>query len=258
LGKMRGEQDLVDTLVSFRNETQGTMGGITAALNKEIPLQERLYSLLGSINFWRESERNLNATIAEEAWRIEYKLTLVVEGQLQRITVNYYIIIEENTHDYPRDPNRSYRRKGGARYRNRVHYPKGAFQAYLECDAFVEGGTPKEDKEPFKSLDAVMREDVAGEFMDEFKNPTIDGATNYRQNDLELDPRGRDFTMGIVSIRPKGEEIGKPPFKLYIERMSEGKGGWNIAVEEYLMSIEEYDRFTANMTEYRAALRRIG
>lgn len=255
-GYLGREQDLYDRLVAFRASSVAEYAAISRWLRSEQTLQERLNQILGAINFWRDNAREIQATIIEEAWRIEYKLTLVkIEGELQRITVNYYLIIHEETHDYPRDPNAHYRRKGGIKYRNKVKYPKGAFQAFLECDAFIDGGVPKYD-ELFKILDAVMREDVAREFMEEFKNPTIDGSTTYKQNDLELDPEGRDFTQGIVSIRPKREEIGKPPLKLYLERMSEGKNGWVQGVERYLMKIEAYDALVADLSEYRSVLRR--
>lgn len=256
-GLVNSEQDLLDRLTAFRTSSVAEFAALNRWLRTEVTLQERLNSILGSIEFWSNNEREIRATIEEEAWRISYKLTLVVEGRLQRITVNYYIIIEEGEHDYPRDPSRRYRRKGGVAYRNKVRYPKGAFQAYLECDAFVENGSPREDKEPFPSLDRLMRVDVIEEFQKEFKNPTRDGSNPYESEDLKYHFMPGDLTLGIVSIRPKSEEVGKPPFKLYLERMSEGRGGWVKGVEEYLMTIEEYDRFTANMVEYRAALRRM-
>lgn len=165
--------------------------------------------------------------------------------ELGRVSLNLYLIIEAGEHEYPRQPERyyHYRKPRPRRVRVKRPYPKGAFQSWLECDAFLDSVTREilQDEEPFPTLLTLMREDVAREFEEEFSLSHVDPDT---------------LTLGEVSEIASPEEIGKPPYKIRVERTVEARPGetWSTPVERYLLTDEEYDELTKDMKQYRKAL----
>jgi len=241
-GLMNQEQNLLDQLIEFRASTMGELAAVTKELRKETTLQERLFSLLGSIAFWKESQRNLQATITEEAWRIEYKLTLIVTaGVVQRVEVNYYLIIDAGEKEY------EFRKPNGRKVNVKRKYPKGAFQAYLQVDSMVNANNGELDvgSDPLATLDGVMRKEVVRLW----EAKPVDGGFSLKDIDMN------DLTFGVVSKIPSSLDKGKPPFTLRIERTTEDGEAWSREVNEWVLTYAEYDNLTRNMTEYRNALR---
>ena len=242
LGRRNQYQDLLNQLIYLKKFTEGEIGGHIAWLNQDTTLQQRLLSLLGSIAFWKESQRNLQATITEEAWRIEYKLTLIVTaGVVQRVEVNYYLIIDAGEKEY------EFRKPNGRKVNVKRKYPKGAFQAYLQVDSMVNANNGELDvgSDPLATLDGVMRKEVVRLW----EAKPVDGGFSLKDIDMN------DLTFGVVSKIPSSLDKGKPPFTLRIERTTEDGEAWSREVNEWVLTYAEYDNLTRNMTEYRNALR---
>lgn len=223
---------------------------------REAPRVVRLRLLLEERGRWTAEQERLAKAIGEEERLIEYKYGLLPKKELARVGLNFYLIIERGEHEYPRPTSKApsvvdrhyvYRTKTGGvrRGRQRVKYPKGAFQAWWQVDAFrsLETGQIIREEEPFPTLEPLMRRDTAREFMEEFNVP-------------EVDPDS--LTLGIVSEIPPEEEVGKPPYKDRVERTVEDTFGspYRVRVEEYLMTDAEYDSLTSGMTQYRDHLER--
>lgn len=165
--------------------------------------------------------------------------------ELNRVSLNLYLIVEAGEREYPRKPGAYYvyRKPRPRRVRVKRKYPKGAFQSWLECDAFLDPETREilQEEEPFPTLLSLMRGEVAREFEEEFSLSRVDSDT---------------LTLGEVSEIARPEEIGKPPYKIRVERTVEAKPreSWSTPVEAYLLTDEEYDRLTETMAQYRKHL----
>ncbi|GAH02830.1 unnamed protein product, partial [marine sediment metagenome] len=144
---------------------------------REAPLTTRIRTLLTERARWKkEADRLANQIKIEEA-RISYKKSILPEITLSRVSLALYLIIDAGSHEYPREPGTyyTYHRPHYRKARHTVRYPKGRFQSILECDTFIDPSTGeiRRDLEPFKTLDGVMRAEVADEFMEEFSLKTL-------------------------------------------------------------------------------------
>lgn len=215
---------------------------------REAPLTVRIRILLAERTKWKTDAEKLATQIKIEEARIVYKKSILPEVTLSRVSLALYLIIEGGSHEYPREPGRyyTYHRPHYRRVRQTVRYPKGRFQSILEADAFTDPSTGeiRQDLEPFKTLDGVMRAEVADEFMEEFS------LKNVNPNDL---------TLGETSVIADDEEIGKPPYKLYIARTDEETGReWKTEINRYILTDAEYLALTRGMTDYLAVLEEMG
>jgi len=210
---------------------------------REAPLTTRIRTLLAERTRWKKEAGRLADQIKIEEARIAYKKSILPEITLSRVSLALYLIIEAGEHTYPRDGGHYTLYKPHYRkVRQTVKYPKGRFQSILECDAFIDPSTGeiRMDLDPFKTLDGVIRAEVADEFMEEFSLKT-------------LNPY--DLTLGETSIIPGTEEIDKPPLKLYISRTDEETGReWKTTINKYIMGDNEYLALTRGMKDYLKAL----
>jgi len=195
------------------------------------------------IRWIRERAREL----AEEEARLLRKVVRPLL-ELARVTVSLYLIIEAGSHVYPREEGAyyEYRRPYYRKARHTVKYPKGRFQSILECDCFLdpETGELQTDRDPFMTLEDVMRAEVADEIMEEFSLKSVDSG---------------DLTLGVVSTLAQEDDIGKPPFKVSISRTYEGTGKeWKTVIERFIMTASEYEALTSDMDEYLEALEAMG
>jgi len=215
---------------------------------KKAPLTERLRQLLGERTRWKMEADGLASRIKVEEAQIAYKRGILPKVKLSRVTIALYLIVESGSHEYPRDPGRRYiyRKPQYRSIRQNVKYPKGRFQSVLQCDSFIDPNTGelRTDIDPFRTLEGVMKAEVADEFIEEFSL-------------RELNPD--TLTLGVVSIVAGEEEIGKPPFKLYISRTDEESGkDWRTTINKYLMLQPEYRVLIKDMKEYLEALEAMG
>lgn len=211
---------------------------------REAPVTERLRQLLADKAKWQREADTLATRIKVEEAQIAYKKEILPKVKLSRATVALYLIVEGGEHEYPREEGKRYiyRKPQYRSTRNRVRYPKGRFQSILQCDSFIDPKTGElnTDIDPFKTLEGVMKAEVADEFIEEFSLK-------------ELDPN--DLTLGVVNIIAGEEEIGKPPLKLYISRTDEETGhDWKTTINKYLMLQADYRRLIKDMKDYLAAL----
>jgi len=215
---------------------------------REAPQTERLRRLIAERNKWTLATQRLTEQIKTEEARIAYKKSILPEVTLSRVSIALYLIIHEGEHIYPREEGRYYiyHRPHYRKVRQRVKYPKGKFQSVLQCDAFTDPSTGeiRRDLDPFKTLEDVMRREVADEFMEEFSLKAV---------------KPDDLTLGEVNIVPGEEEIGKPPFKLSISR-TDGETGreWKTTIQRYIMTDSEYLALTRDMKDYLEALEEMG
>jgi len=240
-GHITRDSYILSKLTEFRASDLAELAANNRWLRLESSLRDRLALLNGQIEYWTQQLNDLRRNALDEDERIQFKSKYLITVKLGRVAVNYYLVIDAGEKEY------EYRRKGGGKVHVKRKYPKGQFQAWLDVDSFIDGdGEIEADKDPFLTLDGVMRKDVADEFMELFNLKDVDML---------------DLTLGIVSNIVDSQDLGKPPFKLRVERTVQGapggQGSWGQQIEEYLMTTEEYDRFTANMTEYREALRNL-
>lgn len=146
--------------------------------------------------------------------------------ELARVSIALYIIISEGEKEY------FISTRKGQKVKRR--YPKGAFQSFWQCDAFISPETReiKTEEEPFPTILTIMRDDTIAEFLDNFN-------VNYDPDDLVL---------GETSEVPEPGEIGKPPYKIRIERTVEGEvpsgasptSTWRGTEERYVLTTERY------------------
>jgi hypothetical protein len=249
-GHRTRNERLLQQYIQDRASLIGELGAQSKWLQKEAPLEQRLQAITREILYTQQQVNQLEADIRREEIRLEYKRGFLPEKELIRTMLNYYLIIEGGEHTYPRG--RGYyvyrnTRGGIRRARHKVKYPKGRFQAWIECDCFIDPDTSGilQDEDPFSTLDGMMRGDVAREFMEYFNLANV---------------HPEELTLGQVSQLGDPMDIGKPPKKLRVERTVEegGGSGWHENVNEFIMTIQEYDAVTRHMTEYRQALRRLG
>ena len=215
---------------------------------REAPLTTRIRTLQAERTKWKKEAETLANQIKIEEARITYKKSILPELVLNRVSLALYLIIEEGSHEYPREPGRyyTYHQPHYRRARHTVRYPKGRFQSILEADAFTDPttGEIRQDLDPFKTLDGVIRAEVADEFMEEFSLKNVDP---------------NDLTMGETSIIPDIEEVGKPPYKLHISRTDEETGReWRTTISRYILTDSEYLALTRDMTDYLKALEDLG
>jgi len=215
---------------------------------REIPQTERLRQLLEERNRWRQETQRIAARIRDEEARIAYKKSIVPPTRLTRVALALYLIVEAGEHMYPREEGRYYiyHKPHYRKTRHRVNYPKGRFQSILECDAFTDARTGEIQlgEDPLKTLLPAIKEEVAGEFIEEFSLKA-------------LDPDA--LTLGEVSTVADEPEIGKPPYKLSISRTDEETGReWRTSINRYIMGDAEYMRLTRGMAEYLKALEAMG
>jgi len=243
-GHITRRSRLLEHLRHSRATTIAEIASHTRWLRREDTLLERIKTLESLLDYWIGRARSITEEIESEAKRLEFKYSLIL---LRRVSVALYLIIEGGEHYYPRDGGYyTYYNpaKGKLRHvRQKVKYPKGRFQAIVECDAFADPrtGQIKTDTDPFLTLEPIIRQDVAEELSEEF-NMSIPPET---------------LTLGVASPIPREEELGKPPFKVSISRTDEETGKeWKFRVETYLMSDEEYEALTRGMKAYRERLRR--
>jgi len=246
-GHRTRQQNILTQLKRLRASSIGELGAQSKWLKTEVPLEDRLKGLRRRAIFLENQVKELTGAMQQEEKRLEYKRSKLPPQQLERIHLNYYLIIEEGEHIYPRDGGYYLYRRGrtGVRKtRTRRKYPKGKFQAWLECDTFVDPDTGEvmQLEEPFMTLDGVMRQTVVDLLMEVFNVPRID------LNDL---------TLGTVSETGKISELGKPPYIDRVERTVDDDENFGQDIGRYIMSVTAYDQLTRNMTEYREALRRI-
>ena len=210
---------------------------------KKAPLVERLRTLLAERATWEKEAQTLANQIKIEEARIAYKKSILPEITLSRVSLALYLIIDAGEHVYPRDGGHYTLFKPHYRkVRHNVKYPKGRFQSILECDAFTDPSTGeiRRDLDPFKTLEDVMRAEVADEFMEEFSLKAV---------------KPNDLTLGETSIIPDTEEIGKPPYKISISRTSPEEGReWKTMIQRYIMTDSEYLALTREMTDYLKSL----
>jgi len=122
----------------------------------------------------------------------------------------------------------------------------GKFVLVGNCDSFIDPqtGELRTDIDPFRTLENTMRSEVSNEFIEEFSLK-------------EMNPE--DLTLGVVNIVAGEEEIGKPPFKLYISRTDEETGkDWRTTVNRYIMTDSQYLNLVRNMKEYLETLEAMG
>lgn len=237
----------VSALEGWQTREQRSLRAYRGWQRREEALTERIRQLLTDIGTWRREAERLAAQIRTEEAKLAYKKSIIPPIALSRVTIALYLIIEGGEHEYPRDGETyTYHKPRFRRARTKVRYPKGRFQSILQCDTFTDPATGeiKQDIDPFKTLEQVMRQEVAEEFIEEFSLK-------------ELNPD--DLTLGEVSLIPAKEEMGKPPFKLYISRTDTETGReWRTTINRYIMSDTEYYNLTRNMKDYIAALEAMG
>jgi len=238
----------VSSLQGWQTRERRSLASYLGWQKREAPLTERLRQLLGERTRWKKEADGLASRIKVEEAQIAYKKQILPKVKLSRVTIALYLIVEQGEHEYPRDPGRRYiyRKPHYRSTRQNVKYPKGRFQSILQCDSFIdpETGELRTDIDPFKTLEGVMRAEVADEFIEEFSLKTLNPDT---------------LTLGVVSIVAGEEEIGKPPFKLYISRTDEESGkDWRTTINKYLMHQPEYRTLIKDMKEYLEALEALG
>lgn len=248
-GHRTRQQTLLSNLVSLRAGDIAELAANRRWLGQEESLAERLLSLRNRLLFLRDQADNLYSAIQREDSRIELKRSILKEKTpptiVQRVSLNYYLIIEGGEYEYPR--NKDYYRystpRGGIRkVRQRVKYPKGKFQAIYECDAITDPETGDiQFIDPLATMDKYMRQDAADEITELFE--------------LGDPVKPEDLTIGQASTNPIEEEIGKPPLLVAVERTYDDGNDWSQSVMEYIMTTARYDQLTTHMTEYREALR---
>jgi len=237
----------VSSLQGWQTRQQRSLTSYLGWQTREAPLTERLRQLLGERAKWKREADTLATRIKVTEAQIAYKKEILPKVKLSRVSIALYLIIEGGEHEYPREEGRRYiyRKPHYRSVRQRVKYPKGRFQSILQVDSFIDPGTGelRTDIDPFRTLEGVMRAEVADEFIEEFSLK-------------EMNPE--DLTLGVVNIVAGEEEIGKPPFKLYISRTDEETGkDWRTTINRYIMSDSQYLSLVKNMKEYIEALEAI-
>jgi len=240
----------VHALQGWQTRERRSLAAYKGWQTRELPYTERIRLLLEALARWRKEADGLAAQIRIVEAQIVYKKSILPVLVLSRVSIALYLIIERGEHVYPRHkPHYDFYDKERGRYRkvrHKVSYPKGRFQSILACDSFInpDTGEIRADIDPFNTLERVIRTEVADEFMEEFSLKT-------------LDPN--DLTLGETSIIPDEEEIGKPPFKLYISRTYEDTGReWRTTINKYIMTDAQYYELTKDMKDYIAALEAMG
>jgi hypothetical protein len=237
----------VNALQGWQTREQRSLASYQGWQTREAPLTERLRQLLGERAKWKREADTLATRIKVTEAQIAYKKEILPKVKLSRVSIALYLIIESGEHTYPRDGGHyTLHRPHFRRVRHNVKYPKGKFQSILQCDSFIDPGTGelRTDIDPFRTLEGVMRAEVADEFIEEFSLK-------------EMNPD--DLTLGVVNIVAGEEEIGKPPFKLYISRTDEETGrDWRTTINKYLMLQAEYRSLIKDMKEYIEALEAMG
>jgi len=238
----------VNALQGWQTREQRSLAAYLGWQKREAPLTERLRQLLADRDKWKREADGLAARIKVTEAQIAYKKEILPKVKLSRVSIALYLIIEGGEHEYPREEGRRYvyRKPHYRSVRQRVKYPKGRFQSILQCDSFItpDTGELRTDIDPFKTLEGVMRAEVADEFIEEFSLK-------------ELDPE--DLTLGVVNIVAGDEEIGKPPFKISISRTVEVSGQeWKTTINRYIMGDAEYYALTREMKEYLDVLEALG
>ena len=246
-GHRTRQQTILTQLTRLRASTVAELGAQSKWMKKELPLEDRLNGLRRRATFLSNQIKELLGAIQQEERRLEYKHSKLPPQRLERIHLNYYLIIQEGEHIYPRDGGYyvyTRGRTGVRKTRTRRKYPKGRFQAWIECDSFIDPdtGAIKQNDDPFLTLDGVMRKTIVDLLMEVFSVPNID------LNSL---------TLGTVSETGLLTEIGKPPFIERVERTVDDGEDYGQDINRYIMTVTAYDSLTRNMTEYREALRRI-
>ena len=245
-GYLTRETETLETLRDLRAWMVRRRAGLQRWQTVEAPYIERLEELRADLAKWLAEIARLQKAIPEIEAELEKKYEeLRKRKKLSRISINLYLIVEEGEHYYPRVESRhyEYHRPKHRSVRIRRKYPKGAFNSLLHCDAFVNPETRQilQNEEPFPTLLDLMRKDVSREFEEEFSLPHIDPDT---------------LTLGECSEIPDVSEIGKPPFKVRVERTVEGRPEetWSTTVNAYLFSDARYEELTRNMEQYRKHL----
>jgi len=246
-GHRTRQQNILTQLKRFKASSTSELGAQTRWMKTELPLEDRLNGLRRRLTFLKNQAKELTGAIQHEELRLEYKRSKLPPHRLERVHLNYYLIIEEGEHIYPRNGGYYVYRRGRTgvrRTRQRQKYPKGRFQAWLECDTFIDPDTGEiqQLEDPFITLDAVMRKTVVDLLLEVFSVPNID------LNDL---------TLGTVSETGKLTELGKPPYIDRVERTVDDGEDFGQNINRYVMTVTDYDQLTKNMAEYREALRRI-
>jgi len=237
----------VRALQGWQTRERRSLAAYRGWQTREIPQTERLRQLLEERNTWAKETQRIAAWIRDEEARIAYKKSIIPPIALTRVSLALYLIIEAGEHVYPRDGGHyTLLRPHYRKVRHTVKYPKGRFQSILECDTFIDAktGEIRTNIDPFKTLEQIMRREVADEFIEEFSLKSLDPDT---------------LTLGGVNIVPDEQEIGKPPFKRYIARTDEETGKeWKTTINKYLMVQTKYRSLIKDMKEYLEALEAMG
>jgi hypothetical protein len=238
----------ISALKGWQTREQRSLRSYQGWQTREEPLTTRIRTLLAEKTRWEKEAQTLANQIKIEEARIAYKKSILPEITLNRVSLALYLIIEEGSHEYPREPGKyyTYHKPHYRRVRHTVRYPKGRFQSILECDAFTDPSTGeiRRNLDPFLTLEQVMREEVAMEFEEEFSLKTVNP---------------NDLTLGGVSIIADESEVGKSPYKISISRTDEASGReWKTMIQRYIMTDSEYLALTRDMTDYLKALEALG
>ena len=220
-------------------------------------ITERRLSIQGEITKLKERISKIEkqtSELKEQIAKLEEEISRKVIVQLKRIETNLYVIIDEGVKTY-RKPRKSPEtaRKHGKYVTVTVRYPRGAFQAWIQLDAWVipETGTVLDELEPTNTL---LREYVIPHVNREF------------EEEFHVLPfRTEDFVRGETSTILGDEDLGKPPIKVKVERTVEDvkpehtiKNPWEETVSEEILTQEDYNKIVSDYPDYVEELKRLG
>jgi len=191
-----------------------------------------------------------------------------VKSALQRIQLNFYVIIKEKKDaEYTRKLDRN-----GKKGTVKVNYPKGKFQVIMNCDSFTEPNTDTVlvKIEPLLSLTPLMSEIACEKINEQFN--IIYG---FKPGKLNVNSaQTGDLTIGVTNANLGAEDLGTPPELVSIARSTNDMNGegfkrdsrfsnlnnkdWSNTIDTSIMTQSEYNQFIVDMKDYVTELKRLG
>lgn len=239
----------IKELIAKRQPTQTEVNTVRGMIQQR---QNRKSKILNALRIQLENIKNSIDDLADEISR-------KVISQLQRLRLNFYIIVREKTVDYERTYREGQARTHGKTVQRK--YPKGKFQALMDCDGFMEPNNEvvMVSIDPLKTLIPLLQESAAE-------------IINARFH-LEVGFQPEDFTIGVTNVDLGTDDLGTPPVIVQIARTTNDEQGslrrdsrfsslngkdWSREVHETVMTQEEYNELIEPMTDYVGELKRLG
>ena len=124
----------VHSLQGWQTRYERSLRSYLGWQTREAPATERIRALLTERDTWKREAERLATQIKIVEAQLTYKKEILPKVAL-RVSIALYLIIERGSHEYPREEGRYYvyYKPHYRRARHRVNYPKGRFQAILQC-----------------------------------------------------------------------------------------------------------------------------